>query len=574
MKTIPTFLLSALVLAGCTDARLWRPGRLERVPGEPPPEPPKPEEPIRYTVGDVFCTPPSQEVVIPFKLLIILDYSGSMDQSDPQMLRIQAVEDLVASFSDEPFVYFGFLRFGTNPVPLPGLDKDFTNNPQVLQAALTELRRRNTVPEGATNYQAALEWAYEAIQQDRDRPDHIAGTKYGILFVTDGRPNEPEQGNPDQALAANRPKIRDRITGCDGYKADEPLNTLTEFINTYFINTQGPDPLASDLLRDMAEGTGMAPCDPDNWGRGKFTEVDDPGDLVFEVDLPRMRKVYINDGKMVFMNYHVRTAWRGGEVQIVRDSDGDGLPDFMESDVVDPNDPWASSAWDYDTDDDGIGDLVAWALGLMPNQQNVKRPYPRPPTLPSTDEEGLFEDPGVRLPSEHDKDGDGLTNDEESFLGTDPAYADTDGDGLSDFVELRFFMNPLDPQDAATDLDGDGFDSKTEVETGMDPHHVETEAFREKYAYRITKGDEFTIEEGEAIRSCYGFTVENVLFLPRSTSDGGERMNNLFELQFIDNTRLPLGPPEYSHRRETVLVDADADAASGWYLRRTLPEHW
>jgi len=44
-----------------------------------------------------------------------------------------------------------------------------------------------------------------------------------------------------------------------------------------------------------------------------------------------------------------------------------------------------------------------------------------------------------------DPDGDGLANDYELLLGTDPLNADTDGDGFSDGVEVASRSDPLDP---------------------------------------------------------------------------------------------------------------------------------
>ncbi len=46
-----------------------------------------------------------------------------------------------------------------------------------------------------------------------------------------------------------------------------------------------------------------------------------------------------------------------------------------------------------------------------------------------------------------DSDGDGLTDEVERFLGTDPYKADTDGDGMSDLEEIRAGRNPLGPGD-------------------------------------------------------------------------------------------------------------------------------
>ena len=44
-----------------------------------------------------------------------------------------------------------------------------------------------------------------------------------------------------------------------------------------------------------------------------------------------------------------------------------------------------------------------------------------------------------------DDDGDGLSNQEEADLGTDPNNPDTDGDGLADGDEVTLGTDPLDP---------------------------------------------------------------------------------------------------------------------------------
>ncbi|MBW6441276.1 hypothetical protein K0B03_04610, partial [Patescibacteria group bacterium] len=64
-----------------------------------------------------------------------------------------------------------------------------------------------------------------------------------------------------------------------------------------------------------------------------------------------------------------------------------------------------------------------------------------------------------------DSDKDGLFDDEENLYGTDINKADTDDDGLSDFLEIRNWKtNPL-----LADTDGDGYFDGQEVEGGYDP---------------------------------------------------------------------------------------------------------
>ncbi|MGI6460600.1 MAG: dockerin type I domain-containing protein [Candidatus Hydrogenedentales bacterium] len=55
-----------------------------------------------------------------------------------------------------------------------------------------------------------------------------------------------------------------------------------------------------------------------------------------------------------------------------------------------------------------------------------------------------------------DSDGDGLTNFEEEYYGTDPNSPDTDGDGMPDGWEVQYGLDPLDPADADVDMNGDG----------------------------------------------------------------------------------------------------------------------
>lgn len=64
-----------------------------------------------------------------------------------------------------------------------------------------------------------------------------------------------------------------------------------------------------------------------------------------------------------------------------------------------------------------------------------------------------------------DSDNDGLTDNEESVLGTSPDKADTDGDGLSDGAEVRHVST--DPKNA--DSDGDNYSDGDELYAGYDP---------------------------------------------------------------------------------------------------------
>lgn len=65
-----------------------------------------------------------------------------------------------------------------------------------------------------------------------------------------------------------------------------------------------------------------------------------------------------------------------------------------------------------------------------------------------------------------DADKDGLTNEEEANLGTNPTVTDSDQDGISDYDEARVYR--IDP--LKVDTDGDGFPDGDEVKRGFNPN--------------------------------------------------------------------------------------------------------
>jgi hypothetical protein len=128
------------------------------------------------------------------------------------------------------------------------------------------------------------------------------------------------------------------------------------------------------------------------------------------------------------------------------DTDGDGVHDGYEvDDPEDPKDTDGDGTIDaLDPDDDGDGIPTA-DEGADPNGDG------NPEDAQDSDGDGVpdYLDPDDNDGPQGDTDGDGLTNEEEEGLGTDPEDEDSDGDGVSDGSEAG---NPED----LTDTDGDG----------------------------------------------------------------------------------------------------------------------
>jgi hypothetical protein len=120
-----------------------------------------------------------------------------------------------------------------------------------------------------------------------------------------------------------------------------------------------------------------------------------------------------------------------------------------------------------------------------------------PAPAPETPSQGETPPPSA----DQDSDRDGIADDEEVFVtGTDPNNPDSDGDGLSDGVEVSNRMNPLDP-----DMDRDGVSDGQEVQQGTDPFFPEqsdvSPELEEDISEFLTEAIELEIEayqEGDA----------------------------------------------------------------------------
>lgn len=87
-------------------------------------------------------------------------------------------------------------------------------------------------------------------------------------------------------------------------------------------------------------------------------------------------------------------------------------------------------------------------------------------TTSTASEERPIETPSDETPSStQDSDSDGLTDEEEKLVGTDPNEVDSDQDGLFDRDEIKVYQtNPL-----LADTDKDGYNDGSEVKNGYNP---------------------------------------------------------------------------------------------------------
>ncbi|MCU0799931.1 MAG: hypothetical protein MUC62_09725, partial [Candidatus Thermoplasmatota archaeon] len=142
------------------------------------------------------------------------------------------------------------------------------------------------------------------------------------------------------------------------------------------------------------------------------------------------------------------------------DTDGDGLSDRDET--YPPFGTPFTNPSAADTDSDGLDDRFELDQGTAPGRSD-------------TDQDGLTDKMELELgtdPLGPDTDGDGLPDGREVKLGTDPLNPDTEGDGTDDGPEVWNGLNPLSvegPSEDHMDLDGDGLPDELELELGTDP---------------------------------------------------------------------------------------------------------
>ncbi|WP_339290055.1 Ig-like domain-containing protein [Paenibacillus sp. FSL E2-0201] len=174
-------------------------------------------------------------------------------------------------------------------------------------------------------------------------------------------------------------------------------------------------------------------------------------------------------------------AAKPGTVNGELDTDGDGIPDSL----------------DPDDDNDGLTDEEEIVLGTNPKHPDTDHdgindkddPFPLDATKPGNGGELDTDGDGIPDSLDPDDDNDGLTDEQEIVLGTDPKKADTDGDGINDkddpfptdAAKPGTVNGELDtdgdgiPDSLDPDDDNDGLTDEEEIMLGTNPKHPDTD---------------------------------------------------------------------------------------------------
>jgi hypothetical protein len=467
-------LVSAVCLAGCTEARLKK---------EAPETAQSFDNQLR--IKGQFCTERSGEVSFPVKVLYILDQSASLQCTDSGQRRFGALRNSVDALRRRPNTEFAFIGFSSW-----SREVEFTRN----RDDVADFLDPNQGLGPATDYQGALATAVRLIESDMldVGPAERARTRYQVVFVSDGVPeprcnagcedaNDPctdgEDNDGDGLVDANDPdcdnlddnSLRpDNLYGvcnttqeipddvyvdmsgiCPAYNQPPQINRRIEELltlkDTYSVGGVtlhsvllfSPQNIVEQVCPDAGASFGYDKAQAEallrgmaRQGNGTFRDVnlDTDNDDFLRFDITSL-KAEQTLTSMMASNIHLH---RQGEELLV-DTDHDGLADATEREIG--TDPLSD-----DTDGDNYHDLF----------EQIFRTEGFDPTDATQ--------PALSCDDNDDRDQDGLNGCEESFLGTSTLLADSDGDDLLDWHEMRYGTDPL-VADANSDLEFDGVDA-------------------------------------------------------------------------------------------------------------------
>ena len=236
---------------------------------------------------------------------------------------------------------------------------------------------------------------------------------------------------------------------------------------------------------------------------------------------------------------------------MVLDSDHDGLMDYKEIEL-------GADRFDSDSDDGGIYDGFEYYY-------NYSFGYDCD-LLNASDDYWL-----------KDNDGDGLLNREEYELGTNLSKPDTDDGGIDDGVEVRYGSDPLDrSDDREIDSDGDGLTDLEEKRYYTDPFKIDSDNDGLTDYYEISTSNTFPNNPDSDGDGLIDSLEINCGTDPMDVDSDNDGLNDWAEMQWltdpnnadtdgdgiIDGMEVELIGDDYEIHSNPTLCDSDGDGLS------------
>jgi hypothetical protein len=172
-----------------------------------------------------------------------------------------------------------------------------------------------------------------------------------------------------------------------------------------------------------------------------------------------------------------------------RDVDGDGMHDWYEMKLFGSMEQCGTN----DFDGDGLWNNVEMVFSTgTPATVTILSD----PSLQDSDADGMddfletvtypYLEP--MNPNDADYDRDGISNIDEIMMGTSITNCDTDGDTLTDRLEIEWGTDPLNPDDLGSDMDLDGLALSNEYTYGTSPFLDDTDGDGANDSLEVSQG--------------------------------------------------------------------------------------
>lgn len=509
--TLLSIALWAFALSGCTETSLYSPS-LPR------------KEANRLALSGRVCTEDPVEARFPVRLVILADQAAGplFAEFDPAGQRNTIMRGFVQSTLNDPDTAVAVVGYAGRARKLAPTEGDFTRNPSALFNAINQL----SLPEACLNVdqcrdlREGLRTARTLIEGDLARqPAGVAVlTQYVVLIVAAGFPVPVAMAADccsDVQCVAEAGDSLSRT--CEAQILTQDVVELREAVeaagaaglrvHAIHFGAEGVETL-DDAMQAGLEQITFA-------GGGVYQRFNNIGGLTASsLELLNLRTV-LGAKVLVASNLNALPTSNGP----ISDSDADGMGDDEEGLLgTDPTSP--------DTDQDGIGDLVEVLTGFNPFEAD---------------------DPTACLALERfrDQDLDGLTDCDEALLGTEDTLVDSDGDGMSDRLEMVAATDYLN-RDTETDTDGDGVSNGEEIRQHSDPRSTDAREHLSS-GYRYELYDEGFVREQFA-NKLIKITGVEISHISAKTTPGLGTLTYLADeraLRWQDNDDLTPGPPVF-----------------------------
>lgn len=442
----------------------------------------------KVEVKGQYCTANPNSVGFLYRVLFIVDVSGSTTQSDPTQQRAPAVQAAIQQYANNPEVSFALMSFSTTPMVL---EPTFTRDLGVLLPVIPQFNVSN----GGTDYLDTLTTAKNLIATDANTlsVSERARTTYIIQWLSDGVPQP----------CTDIPSIPAAEQGVLSLVNTYGLLNVT--LSTIYLTG---DPMANAC----GTAAGFTPTDVMSSmaaeGGGTFQALSG-SQLKFNINVSQVIEPFasrffyvVNESRVVKNN------------TLYADSDMDGVSDSDE--IASGTDP-------LNADPNHTGCTDGINAYLAPNN-----------ALCAAECAASVTQAGGNVSMLPDTDADTIHDCAETALGSAKLKADSDGDNLIDSLELRFGTNFNDSATLTADTDGDGVRDADEILQGTNPLSPEKDRTL-AYVYAPYTAATSTVP-GE---TCFNFDITNVQLaqtMATATTQAGDNRLCLYAEQLPQST--------------------------------------